>query len=354
MPIQIVYNKAVEFLNGISKYSGIMEETEWKTATGPHIDKTGLIYKDLLDFTPSKYVKEWIDSIENTISAFMKNDMNLLFNELGMILNLLHELIIDRKIETPEDLIHAIKQLSLEDIMIAFYEHSDIPVDIRQNPEAIKTLLLETMDSNAATIFIQFQRHPEEFIQKLISILEYFLAIHFKPIEADLDAFVLAKLKQHKNLLESNPLHFLNIIGIGDYKTYIDSNYPITLYISAVTDVGVAYFTYKDTLFMVYGINMEKRFDQLVMKEKCKNLFKALSDEKRIEIIKLTSIRPYYNKELADHFGLTSATLSYHLNLLLDIGILNFEPRPNNRYYYTTNKEVLKNIFNMSLDMLLE
>jgi len=71
-------------------------------------------------------------------------------------------------------------------------------------------------------------------------------------------------------------------------------------------------------------------------------------------LINLTSVRPYYNKELADHFGLTTATLSYHINLLLDIGILNFEPRPNNRFYYTTNKETLRTIFNMSLEMLLE
>jgi DNA-binding transcriptional ArsR family regulator len=354
MPIQIVYNKAVEFLNGISKYSGIMDETEWRTAQGPHIDKTGLIYKDLLDFTPSKYVKEWIDSIENTISAFMKNDMNLLFNELGMILNLLHIFIIDEAIETPEELIASLKRLTLDDITQAFYDHVEIPLDMRDNPEAIKVLLTETMDLNTATIIAQFQRHPTEFIDKLINIFEYFLAIHFKPIEAELDAFLLPKLAQHRILMASNPLHFLNIIGIGDYKTYVDSDYPITLYISAVTDVGMAYFTHDNTLFMIYGINMEKRFDQLVMKEKCKNLFKALSDEKRLEIIKLTSIRPYYNKELADHFGLTSATLSYHINLLLDIGILNFEPRPNNRYYYTTNKEALKTVFNMSLDMLLE
>jgi len=354
MAVQIIYNKAVEFVSGIAKYSGAMKEAEWKNASGPHVDKTGLIYKDLLDFTPNQYVKTWIDSIEHTISAFMKNDMYLLFNELGIILNLLHELIISEKIETPEDLIHTIKALSIEEITTAFYDHVEVPIDIRQDPEAIKLFLTDLTDANTASIFIQFQRHPQEFITKLIGILEYFLSVHFKPIEAQLDSFIQTKLLQHQSLLASNPLYFLNIIGIGDYKSYIDSDYPITLYISAVTDVGMAYFTFRDTLYMVYGINMEKRFDQLVMKEKCKNLFKALSDEKRIEIIKLTSVRPYYNKELADHFGLTSATLSYHINLLLDIGILNFEPRPNNRYYYTTNKEVLKAIFNMSLDMLLE
>ena len=52
----------------------------------------------------------------------------------------------------------------------------------------------------------------------------------------------------------------------------------------------------------------------------------------------MASKRPWYNKELADYFNLTPATLSYHLNLLLDLEILNFEPSIiNNRYYYTRN-----------------
>nr|WP_246566016.1 ArsR family transcriptional regulator [Tissierella simiarum] len=91
-----------------------------------------------------------------------------------------------------------------------------------------------------------------------------------------------------------------------------------------------------------------------MIQNRYKALFKALSDDKRIEIIKITSKRPWYNKELADYFNLTTATLSYHLNLLLDLGILNFEPSINNRYYYTTNKENLKKLFDIALKDLLE
>ena len=105
-------------------------------------------------------------------------------------------------------------------------------------------------------------------------------------------------------------------------------------------------------LMIMYGFYMEERFNQQMMQNKYKTLFKALSDEKRLEIIRLTSKRPWYNKELADYFDLTTATLSYHLNLLLDMGILNFEPSDYNRYYYTTNKETLKSFFEYALEDL--
>lgn len=100
---------------------------------------------------------------------------------------------------------------------------------------------------------------------------------------------------------------------------------------------------------------IKDRFNTAKETDTYKALFKALSDDKRIEILKITAKRPWYNKELASYFNLTTATLSYHLNLLLDIGVLNFEPSiVNNRYYYTANKQRLKQIFDIALQDLVE
>lgn len=354
MAVRIEYNKAFEFVNAIMKYASVVIEDEWKSSATTSVDKNGKTIKHMIDFTPSVFIQNWIRSVSATISTFIKNDTHLLFNRFTLITVILHGFIIDKNIKEPIQLIEGLKLFTAEEILSGISEYLDAPVAIRNNPEAIQEYVRDNWGDEVAEIYSQLTRHPEEFIEKLISILDYFYHIHFKPIEADLDAFIAPKLKEHRKLLEKDPLHFLNVIGIGDYKAYIDSNYPITLYLSYIVDIGMFYYTYRDTLYMVYGISMEQRFDQVLMQEKCKNLFKALSDDKRIEIIKLTSKRPYYGKELAVHFGLTPATLSYHLNLLLDIGILNFEPQPNNRFFYTANLDVLKASFKTSLEMLLK
>ncbi len=354
MAIRIFFNRAMEFINAVSKYAGAMTENEWKSGAGQSVDKSGLIYKDLLDFTPSAYIQAWLKSVDETISGFMKNDMNFLFNRFGIVNVILSELIIKHGIETPVQLIARLESMDAGELIEASILYFGIPESGSGDEKSMRAYLNKNFDEDLATTFLQIKKHPDEFMEKLRELLVYFYEKHYQAIEEELGAFIEPKIRQHQALLDTDLLNFLNIIGIGDYKRYIESDYPITLFISFIIDVGMSYFTYQSTLYMSYGVNMEKRLNHLLMKEKCKNLFKALSDEKRIEIIKLTSIRPYYNKELADHFGLTTATLSYHINLLLDIGILNFEPRPNNRFYYTTNKETLKTIFAMSLEMLLE
>ena len=71
--------------------------------------------------------------------------------------------------------------------------------------------------------------------------------------------------------------------------------------------------------------------------------FKALSDVNRREILRLLRQGALNAGELAEHFEMTSATLSYHLALLKKAGLI-VEKREKNFRQYSLNTSVFEEI----------
>lgn len=60
---------------------------------------------------------------------------------------------------------------------------------------------------------------------------------------------------------------------------------------------------------------------------------KLLSDKSKVDIMKYISKRPSYGKELANELGLSTATISYHVNALLRVGFVKADISSNKVYY---------------------
>lgn len=71
--------------------------------------------------------------------------------------------------------------------------------------------------------------------------------------------------------------------------------------------------------------------------------FKALSDVNRREILRLLRQGSLNAGELAEHFEMTPATLSYHLALLKKAGLI-VEKREKNFRQYSLNTSVFEEI----------
>ena len=71
--------------------------------------------------------------------------------------------------------------------------------------------------------------------------------------------------------------------------------------------------------------------------------FKALSDPVRREIMNLLKNGKMSAGEIASHFEMTGATVSYHLNVLKKADLI-FETRKKNFIYYELNTSVLEEI----------
>ena len=72
-------------------------------------------------------------------------------------------------------------------------------------------------------------------------------------------------------------------------------------------------------------------------------LFKAFADETRLKIVHLLSGGEMCACQLLDNFNITQPTLSYHMRILCDSGIVN--GRRNGAWmYYSNNDAVIENI----------
>ena len=71
--------------------------------------------------------------------------------------------------------------------------------------------------------------------------------------------------------------------------------------------------------------------------------FKALSDPVRRQILELLRKGPLSAGDIASHFDMTGATISYHLKMLRQADLV-FESREKNFIFYQLNTTVLEEI----------
>lgn len=350
MGYKIEYNKAIEFIESMFKYTvNRFHKVNWdKNIVQENLSK------DILDFAPSKEVKAWLKYVDNNISPIFRNDIIFIASKTIEILDVSIETILQEGFKEPLELIEYLKSIDAKELVQLIYDRFELCLPFDSENILIKNALMDTYDEEKALTFIQIKNYPDEYKNKVIEVFENFYDLYYKPFEEQVYAFMEDKCHQHNIMFQKDPIDFLNTIGLGDYTEIIEKEKEFRMLESYYIDLGLFHFYVDNTFIMLFGHSIEHKFDDKLNQEQCKNLFKALSDETRLEIIRVTSKRPWYNKELADYFELSTATLSYHLNLLLNLGILNFEPSINNRYYYTTNKKNLKELFDIAYKILIE
>lgn len=347
----ITYNHALEFTCSMIKYCRQKNlYMNWHTDELKQDPSRGI-----LDFNPTSKIKEWLNYIDKNISPYLKNDFLFVTTSILGLLDVCFLTILENNLSEPSCLISYIQNMDENFLIKSLYDYYDVDILVDSNDNKMLEELVKSNNEEIARNFMYIKNNPLEYKNKVIDCLQKFYDLYYAPFENEVYESMQNHLQKHNELFNDNPVSFVNLIGIGDYSSRVKSVEDIDLYVSYYIDYGMFYYNIDNKIIMCYGKTIKDRFNREKEVEIYKSLFKALSDDKRIEILKITSKRPWYNKELASYFNLTTATLSYHLNLLLDIGVLDFEPSIiNNRYYYTANKERLKQIFDTALKDLLE
>ena len=65
---------------------------------------------------------------------------------------------------------------------------------------------------------------------------------------------------------------------------------------------------------------------------------KAISDKRRLDIIKLLKSSPLCGQDLAEHIGLSPATISHHMNSLVTAGFISMD-KQGTRVSYSVNQK---------------
>jgi DNA-binding transcriptional ArsR family regulator len=218
-----------------------------------------------------------------------------------------------------------------------------LDMDDKTNDE--KGKLLECMDN------------PEETKQRLSFFFKQFYEKSYLQVESIVLNEIKEAEKQYKKIMESNPEEFITKYFFNFFKIENKSwNYKLNIHLSLFLNIyfwTVNLHDYKEKQgWVVIGIRTYKFFYQKEAFEKVDRFLKVLGDKRRVDIVKMLSYKPYYGYEIAAKLELTPATVNYHINLLMDAGILTFD-REENKVYYTLNKDRVKELLNETSMMLI-
>lgn len=217
-----------------------------------------------------------------------------------------------------------------------------------QNPDSLEDIIqyLDSsgLQSDAKWKMLRMMQNPKKYMQYLVEIINSNVDAYHRAVSEVNNP--LEKLLNQYNTMAAN---------CGDKKFY-----ELRDAIAPASDVyPTLIFPVSQMLFeksCYYGLLSEKIIKSEKMRHNSKELMllklKALSDSSKLAIISSLKISPKYNLEIAQQLGLTAATMSHHMNVLLNCGLVGVEKK-DGKVYYHTEKESLQDLLKELEETLL-
>lgn len=324
---------ALELLGGLMNYALRNEEEDDTIAT-------------------SEEILAWRKEVEKSISPFLSSDAEQLFQS-SMPYSLLAHAVLRYSLHTPEELIdwleggngEKIRDLAAE--IIGLEERTWEELDTA-NIQAV----LEKGDfhfhrpaEECAALVLYALQNPGTFRQRLFLVLSDFYSHFIQNVLKEVLQKLDSKRKVHQQLLEKDRTSFLNQITLDNFNSIYDEEGDFRLILTYFANRFISLY-HKNSPFVLYGFDVDQLLsnkDVVKLNDQC---IKALADPKRTAILRLLKRRQWYGKELADHFGLSTATMSYHMEKLLSSRLVRFEMGGKNRVLYSLNRMGIEDMLN--------
>jgi len=199
---------------------------------------------------------------------------------------------------------------------------------------------------------LQFYFEPEAMKNEFIELLEWYYNNIFS---SDMD-WIKNKLEKindnyQENLNRYGTKYLENILGkliddplTGEQNYIAFSYFYETRILNSTLDNGESFYLIGFRFPEIFAADEEGLLGSL-------EIFKALADETRLNIISLLAQKTMYGSELAEKLNLSNATISHHVSKLLMNNIIQAQ-KEDNKLYFKLNKNkfeaaVLKAVNNL-------
>lgn len=246
--------------------------------------------------------------------------------------------------EIPE-WVDGIEAISENDVRASLLEGMSewLATDIKQDAtlqEIVEILKASALPSNDCWKVMLLLQDPKQHIQRLVEIIRrnipsYQKAIQAieKPLNRQLEKFI----KLHQRRVERKARQ--RIVEIAGKLSPLPT--PRTIIPTLVQPSMEVILTESNYV----GLFIDDLYQMLENLQKAKGasnpVLKALSDSSKFDILLSLHNAPKYNLELAEHLGLTAATITHHMQSLLLHGLVSVEKR-DGRVYYTLQKDGIR------------
>jgi DNA-binding transcriptional ArsR family regulator len=321
-----------------------------------------------MNYIPSIEDNETIDKINLSISKYVKQEMNYFFG-ICSIENILAAFIADNEGLNDVDALLKFMENSNEvtffnylgGIFIGEYESSlhdtwcEINNDLNKMSDYIQKVVINDLDNKEK--MLECFRNPEETKKRLCFLFTQFYEKSYKPLENKILHDLNNGVIKYKQLLNSNPEEFLKKYFQDFFKPENNKwEYKINVHVSFFKQISFWAISIHDYISkdgcVALGIRSYEFYSKDQLQDNVDKFLKAISDKRRLSIIKILSKGSYYGYEIAGLLELTPATISYHMTFLMDADIVSFD-RIENKVYFILNKSKVKELFIQCEKMLL-
>jgi len=323
-------------------------------------------YFENAGYLPHPRMTEILSEIKNGLPMFYQQEIGFFFGK--PVCSLLWELVVSEGIRDIHQVAvkfaslsetEALQHLLYDAIDVICMEEGDLCKDehtvekILADREAFEKRVRDCPGLSPAEQekALEILRYPADAKQRLVHLLERYATV-FEPYVDELEALDRAEVDKSCEACTENTEDFItNYLKIG--MNILKPAKRIDLIPNAFSEI-ITYVLQpeKDHVVLIYGTFISKKRSREKRSEERKQFFKVLSEEKRVEMIKILANKPAIGSDLAKQVGLTGATASYHLTMLLGIGLVEYK-RVGQKLHYTLNKEMLKDLFEKAYEDLV-
>lgn len=259
-----------------------------------------------------------------------------------------------------QQLVRYLKEIATDDTLELILTKNDLQVHHYED-ETTYTLLermeqLECEDAVKWSI-LYLINHAEELVEELFTLIE--------PIKAKLKEFemILSPLMEQcaaywEEYFKTETIQIL----IGNFYGVAENSYEemVTYIRPQIMKCDYVLFYGNDETMGDYHImEIGIAFDKNYRAKKCRmtneqicNGLKLLSDHSKFEILKQINGTKAYGQELASKLNLSTATISHHMNSLMEFGFITIEKKEK-KIYYTMNQGAIQDFMNLAMEELI-
>ncbi len=217
-----------------------------------------------------------------------------------------------------------------------------------ESPDSLEDIIcyLDRCDlqSDAKWKMLRVMQNPKKYISHIIEIINSNVDAYQKAVSEVTNP--LDKLLNQYSVMTTN---------YGDKRFYdIKANIAQSSVVYPTLIFPVTQMLFEKSCY--YGLLSEKVIKNGKIRQNSKNLLllklKALSDSSKLEIISSLKVSPKYNLEIAQQLGLTAATMSHHMNVLLNCSLVGVEKK-DGKVYYHLERENLQDLIKELEETLL-
>lgn len=219
---------------------------------------------------------------------------------------------------------------------------------ISSNKDRLLSFIKELpIDSATKWSLFLMVEDPTDYMNRYVNFMTGLLPIFkefYSPYENEVKEYgnYLAKF------LNENGAKGLREISYSILEPKILKEGDVDLLVSVIFSYAVSLSDREGIRFIVWGLRMEEAFRK--MKEIRENkiiervqIFKNLGDKTRYEVLKLIAQGETSTKNIANQLGVSSATISYHINNFLTTRLIKLD-KGKNKLNYIIDYELLEDV----------